>query len=497
MMGVRVQQHVLDKLSLPSRYEPLVAKIGPEVLRLLLPPAEGTVHVLEEAAEAVSSLNEGLFLPIHAVSGTGKTTLADNLSLFLPTRYTKTMTFDGDVTAVALTGALSNFVEGLPANEERVIPINIDHREGRPATPDEVTEIKRFLRQGAGQRSLVVWPETDEAKALEMSGAYRQVAGVVPLDIPIAVAGPPVESWAGLAAQTLQLANQVDSLEHLVDLDAYDVQSFRSLGDYLRQIALDFNARKLALTRATVKPVRLTILWATETSGHGILSSLTSSARFGMLDPSALLQACSESVIGQWWAGHRGLLVQTIVSLDAHVFSIPPPLLLAVVRRYGPEDAQAALKDLGFNTRTPAEVATYLKRSDLGRHLAGEVRSVGETRGNPAEDARQVFDAYSTYVGFQGGRDKKINRAFAEALEASLKYDGVPEPDVRCEQSLNFLPALIPDVSLLTEDGAECLEFTYRKGDFLASGNRSTIAQYCLVKLKGYATNMGWISADA
>ncbi len=242
-----MQQHVLGNLSLPSRYEPLVAKIGPEVLRLLLPPAEGTVHVLEEAADAVISLNEGLFLPIHAVSGTGKTTLADNLTLFLPGRYTKTMTFDAVVSAGALTIALDAFVGTLLANEGRVIPINIDHREGRPATSHEVTEIKRFLRQGAGQRALVVWPETDEAKALEMSSAYRQVAGVVPLNIPIAVAGPPVESWSGLAAQTLQLANQVGSLEHFVDLNAYDVASFRSLGDYLRQIALDSNGRKLAL----------------------------------------------------------------------------------------------------------------------------------------------------------------------------------------------------------------------------------------------------------
>ncbi len=492
-----MQQHVLNTLSLPSRYEPLVDKIGPEVLRLLLPPADATVHVLEEAADAVISLNEGLFLPVYAVSGTGKTTLADNLMLFLPSRYTRTLNFTGAVSADALGAELAKFVAELPANEGRVVPINVDHREGRPATAAEVTEVKRFLRQGAGQRALLVWPETDQDNAAGMSAAYRQVAGVVPLDIPIRIDGPPVDAWPGLAAQTLQLANQVDSLERLVDLGEYDPREFRSVGDYLRQIALDFNARKLALARATVKPVRLTILWVTETSGHGILSSLTSSARFGMLDPSALLQACPESVIGQWWAGHRGLLVQTIVSLDAHVFAIAPPLSLSVIRRYGPDESQVSLKALGFNARTPAEVTTYLKRSDLGRHLAGELRAVNETRGNPAEDARQVFDAYASYVGFQGGKDKKINSAFAEALRASMKYDGVEEPDVRCEKALDFLPSLIPDVSMVADDGAECLEFTYRKGDFLDSSNRSTIAQYCLTKLKGYATNMGWVAADA
>lgn len=490
-----MQTHVLDTLSLPSRYEPLVDKIGPEVLRLLLPPAEATVHVLEEAADAVNSLNEGLFLPIHAESGTGKTTLADNLTVFLPRHFTKTLAFTGEVSAAALTEALAAFKRDLAANEARVIPINVDHREGRPATAAEVTEIKRLLRQGAGQRALVVWPETDERLATGMSDAYRQVSGVVPLDIPIKVEGPPIESWAGLAAQTLQLANRVDSLEHLADLDAYDPRAFKSVGDYLRQIALDFNRTKLALTRATVKPVKLTILWVTETPGHGILSSLTSSARFGMLDPSALLQACADSVIGQWWTAHRGLLVQTIVSLDAHVFAVAPPLSLAVMRRYGPKETQQALIDLRLAARTPAEVTTYLKRSDLGRHLAGEVRSVNETRGNPAEDARVIFNTYASYIGFQNGKDKKLNAAFAVALAASMKYDGGELPEARCEKALDFLPSLIPDVSILLEDGAHCLEFTYRKGDFLDSSNRSTVAQYCLTKLKGYATSMGWVAA--
>jgi hypothetical protein len=60
---------------------------------------------------------------------------------------------------------------------------------------------------------------------------------------------------------------------------------------------------------------------------------------------------------------------------------------------------------------------TYLERSDLGRHLAGEIRAVGEGRGNPAEDARAVFEAYAEYVGFGGGKDKLINAAFASAIQ--------------------------------------------------------------------------------
>lgn len=37
-----------------------------------------------------------------------------------------------------------------------------------------------------------------------------------------------------------------------------------------------------------------------------------------------------------------------------------------------------------------------------------------------------------------------------------------------------------------------CFEFAYRRGDLVKPANRSTIAQYCLVELKGYTRAMGW-----
>ena len=108
-----------------------------------------------------------------------------------------------------------------------------------------------------------------------------------------------------------------------------------------------------------------------------------------------------------------------------------------------------------------------------------------------------VFDAYASYVGFQGGKDKKLNEAFAQALSRSLNADGEESAvDVRFEKALDFLPSLLSDVSLIEETGARCLEFSYRKGDFLVPKNRSMIAQYCLSKLKVYAKGLGWIAAD-
>jgi len=489
--------HLLRTLQLPSRYEPLVKLVGPEVLNLLVPPAPTTLEVLEEAGEAIRSLGEGLFLPIYAEPGTGKTTLAENLTVFLPSMYTRTLTYNGSLVSAEMESALKLFLrDEIQQNDERVVPINVDHREDRPPSREEMSEVKRFLRAGLGQRVLLTWPGTMRDTAEKMAADYRNISGVVPLKLPIDVEGPSPDRWTPLAAQTLQLANQVDALEDIVDLDQYEPEAFPSLGDYLKQIAIDFNRQRLKLQRATKKPLELTILVVSETSGHGVLSTLTSSRRFGMLDPSALLQASGDSTIGKWWAGHRGLLVQTIVTLDAHIFSVSPPLSLATFRRYGPPDVSRTLEDLGFGSRTPREVSTYLGRSDLGRRLAKEQRAVGETRGNPAEDARVIFETFVEYGGgFQGGRDKKLNGAFRDALTYHLEFTGVEGFTVVAEQSLSFLPSLIPDVSIETPEAAHCLELTYRKGDFASSENRGTIARYCLDKLKNYARQLGWISS--
>jgi hypothetical protein len=486
---------LLQDLSLPSRYEPLVRKIGPEVLRLLVPPAQSTMAVLEDAAEAVGSLGEGLFLPIHAESGTGKTTLAENLTVFATTTFAPTLSYSGRVSAESLSDAMTvHLRDRVPANDTRVVPINLDHREGAPPTDVELAQVKRFLRQDVRYRALLIWPDTSKQVAESMSAAYRAIAGKLPLAIPVQVNGPAKETWIDLAAQTLVLANDVDSLEELVDLAEYDPSAYPSIGDFLKQIAIDFNSRKLELIRATVRDVRLTIVWVSESQNHGVLSTLSSSRRFGMLDPVALIQACAESVIGKWWANHRGLLVQTIVALDAHVVGVSPPLALAIMSRYGSAQYKQALQDLAYANRSKNDVDTYLTRSDLGRRLSGERRAVGEGRGNPAEEARLTFAAIAENIGFQGGRDKQLNIAFAEALGDSSIYND--HAIITHETALAFIPTLIPDVSTDAGDVVHTLEFSYRKGDFLSSGNRSTIAQYCLVKLKNYARSMRWIGSD-
>ncbi|WP_417289106.1 hypothetical protein, partial [Corynebacterium variabile] len=251
---VMKSQHPLNIISLPTRYEALHKKLGGAVFRLLAKPSRQTLDLFEDAYGIVTSIEQGLFLPIYADSGTGKTTLANNLSYFLPESFTPTLNLPpvDSITAEFLLESLDAFITSeLEPSDSRIIPVNIDDRESRPTTDEEASHIKRFLRSGDGARCLVIWPETNLDTSKQIAKRYSLISGSVPLDIPLEVKGPDKELWPSLAEHTLQLANDIDSLEEIVSLSSYDTNNFLSIGAYLQQIAVDFNRRRLKLLRST------------------------------------------------------------------------------------------------------------------------------------------------------------------------------------------------------------------------------------------------------
>jgi hypothetical protein len=104
--------HLLRQLRLPSRYESLVAAVGADVARLLVEPSETTLDVFRRAALHIRSRGRGLFLPIYADSGTGKTTLISNLAAWVPEEYGPTARLaGGEVSADRLRQAVAATVQ--------------------------------------------------------------------------------------------------------------------------------------------------------------------------------------------------------------------------------------------------------------------------------------------------------------------------------------------------------------------------------------------------
>ncbi|MFC5678813.1 hypothetical protein [Aeromicrobium endophyticum] len=487
-------QHLLSQLRLPSRFESLIATIGPEIAQILVAPDDEVLDVFRNCALHIKARGRGLFLPLHARSGTGKTTLVTSVGAWLPHEFGPTARLaGGDVSADRLRQVCESVAEehDLPANEKRVIIINVDDRESDPPSDKELSQIKSFLREaGVGSRALVVWPETSLENARKMSAEFEDRAGRSPVPIPAQVTGPPSDTWQATAVATLKLVNGLDSLEELgVDPNSYDPASEKTLGDFLDRIGMDFVALLGELLAQSRKPMRLIVAMASESGKAGVLSELTSSSRYGFLDADKLVGATPGSVIGRWWASRRGLLVQTIVRLDARIVHIAPSLSVPVVRRFGPAAAADLLEQQSVASRPPSDINNYFERADFGRLLLGTDSATAEIRGNPAHSARAAFAALGQTYGFGSGNDKKLNQALGDYLTQGKAELG----EVLTEKKLPYLP-LIPDLAIDTPDLVTGVEIHWRSGDFLTTTNRSEIAQYALRKLKAYAVESGWTS---
>ncbi len=486
--------HVLARVKLPSRYESLATAVGHDVARVLVEPPEAVRHTFEEAAAGTRAQGRGLFAPLVARSGTGKSTLAANLHHWFGGAFTPTAVVRGAVDATMLSAAVEQVLTDLRASESRIVPVAIEDREFAAPTDIELAQMKSFLRTSVGARSLVLWLETDEDRAVDISRRFVDAAGQSPVPLPLYASGPPQETWADIASNTLRLVNGLESLEHLgVDPSDFNPSDWRSLGDYLDGISRDLVAQAQALLRATQRPLRLTVVFATQTDGAGVLESFTGTSRFGGVEPQRLMVATPQSEIGRWWAARRGLLTSVMYRLDTRILSLSPSTSIAIIRRFGPSDVIKGLEELGVPRRTDGELLEYLRRSDLGKFVSGRAQAMSETRGRPSADAPVAFDLVASQFGFGGGRDKRLNRAIFETLLIYNRRAELGFEKVSCEERLQFAP-LIPDIGLIAEHIGYCLEFHWRRGDFLATTHRSEIAQYVLGKLRDYARALGWTS---
>ncbi|MDB0528266.1 hypothetical protein LBW56_16385 [Ralstonia solanacearum] len=482
--------HLLSQLSLPDRYERLVSKLGSEIANLLLAPSSGNIDALRSLANEVRSRDEGVLVPVYGETGVGKTTFVMNASQWLPVLYGPTCPYEGELTFDGLVKAVKDFVKTLPADNKRIIPINIDHRENAPPNDAELASLKRFLRTNAGDvPSIIFWPETSKDIAETLSKRYVEIAGEASIKLPLEYDGPPREVWQDTARHTLVLANRVNNLEELgIDPSNYSPSEFRTLGGFLRRIRHEFNARIEALRGELEKEVAVIIAFVSESSDPGVLAQLTSPSRYGLLDAHALVSVTSQSEIGKWWGSRRGLLTRTIVQLNAYALCLPPSAAASCIRNFS--TSMEVFDTAGYRRYGSARGVRDLRRSDLGKLLSGVELSRFEARGTPGDDALAAFQLLAE-SGFNLGRDKNLNKIMATGIEATLKDAEVPFERVTSEEKLAFC-GLIPDNAVYDQDRVLCVEYTWRKGDFLSTSNRSAVAGYILEKLRNYARQLGW-----
>lgn len=485
-----VAMHLLKELSLPDRYERLVTRLGTEVANLLTAPSSENISALQSLASDIYSRDEGILVPLVGTTGIGKTTFAMHVSQWVPSEFGPTCLYEGDLTFEGLVQAVKDFSEGLPANNKKIIPINIDHRENSPPNDAELATLKRFLRtNAAGVPALIFWPETSNEVATRLADRYVAIAGPAAIPLPLVCKGPEKSGWVEIAKHTLSIANRINHLEELgIDPENYKPEEFHSLGTFLRKISQDFNRRILDLRAELEKPVSMLIVYASESADPGVLTQLTSPSHYGLLDSHALISVTAQSEIGKWWSHRRGLLTRTIVQLNAHALCLAPTAAASSIRNFS--EAMPLFDEVGYRRYGPGRGVRDLSRSDFGKMICEFSISRHESRGTPGEEAATAFQLLSEQ-GFNLGRDKSLNKIMKTAVEKTLEAANINFIEVTSETKLPYCP-LIPDNAIHYEDRVLCIEYTWRKGKFLDSGNRSTVAQYALSKLQSYARQLGW-----
>ncbi len=231
-------EHILNQLSLPDRYERLRDHLGDDVANLLVQPAESNVKDLKLLSDEIRTRQEGILVPLSGQTGVGKTTFAMNAAHWIPGVFTQSLQYEGELNFDSLSDSVKSFAKSLAADNSKIIPINIDHRENNPPNDAELAAIKRFLRtNAAGVPVLLFWPETDNTIAESLSDRYVGIAGEASVKLPMVCKGPSQDTWQEIARHTLSLCNELAHLEDLgVNPMDYAPSEFHSLGDFLRRI---------------------------------------------------------------------------------------------------------------------------------------------------------------------------------------------------------------------------------------------------------------------
>lgn len=376
----------------------------------------------------------------------------------------------------------------------KILPIIIDHRESDAPNSQEISVLKRFLRT-SDIKCIILWLTTNRKLANQMAEMIEEIAGLSPIELPLIFLGPPHSEWQDITLNTMIISNGIQDIADLgINPKDYSVDKSRTIGEFIRNISNEFNKNRLRLIRETRKPISLIVVFVTNSQDPGILGSLTNSNKYGLIEGQALLQSSPNSEVGRWWKERVSLLTRTILQLNARMTFISPTASVNALRTYLDDETSEKLTNSRIERKNPSTIARDLARTDFYKHIVGKQVGAFENRGSPPEKSVAAFKSISEARGFTYGKDKTYNAAIAKSLEDTFRIEKHTYINMRVEQKLHETIPLIPDTYIETEEVYTCIEYAWRKGDFLTKSNRSSIAQYALEKLRSYATELGWVS---
>jgi len=475
-------------VSVPARYEALRDSVGLNRISQVLLEPTADMPTLRQVVAEVKSARQGKLLFIQGEPGSGKTSLAESLAIYLGNAVGVVLTSPPDFSLPLpdLPNWIAQERSRIQLERNKLLVVNLDGRE--ISSPDEAATVAAMTNLNALLRRtpdmLLLWPIINRGFADNAINLLSQVGGQTALSQRRIheVVGIPMERYYDVLSLILQtlgvtLADAAVSVEEAQEL----VSRSRNLGDYLERVQ-SLVVSRYDLGELGGKLPRVSFVVSSNVDSNVICRMLRRGNGY-LIDPDRLLQFSRANIAEDWRKraaknARHGL--PFIASLfDAKLLSVSSSAVVNACA-FGPDESLQDVVRLHYPNPVSSNAWNSTKSSSLARSLLGE-EDVGKGSSLPTG---AIQAAYRELQQFSKTKHRGLNEAIMQVLKANVEE--LPTPAY--EHNPVAGKELRVDVWLERPDRPETLEFTHR-----ADVTEAVVSSYILTKLQDYARDYGLI----
>ena len=465
-----------EDLNVPDRFEGL-ASAGSGSLRTIISPVEETLRIIDQRFTDMRAARRGGLMILRGETGAGKSTFLNTVGLFRAGVVTERIAGADDVVEVLRMAQRTT--------QPRIIVL-----EGREALGEvargsleaSMHAINSFVRSGAGQDTLVVWPTNTD----DLTASLAEIATSLGAEALFGIgepferfSGPPKSDFVSIASRTVAALNEGASMAALGISDERANQlatGAATIGRYLALVRRELikNGARIRGLLAAEQP-RLWIA-VVAPDAEGDVAALTRGG-YAYADVDRLMTSTGANIVDELKRHPEEIGILGTV-LDARILYLDMVTALSVARQYGDEQLHGLMRGQGMSTQTDALAGDRLRSSELGLILSGQ--SLG-TRRRGARPGANTQAAFRSLAEIARTNDGACNRSIGKALvDIGLVERMETERPIGTEQTY------YSDLYVLKAGEPVRIEVMWR-----TKAGRADIANYTLMKLGNYGRAIG------
>lgn len=476
-------------VSIPDRFEPLAERVGRERVSQVLLDSRPDLDAMKQALAEVTAAGQGKLAFVLGTAGSGKTSLAESLPIYLADIVDRVLTPPAqyDLTVADLPRWIADAVRTRPSSQDRVTVVNLDGRENPTIDEGAVVNLNALLRRTP--HLLALWPVTRRQFADEAVARLRELGGLT------ALAKAPIHELVGIdRSRYFDVLGMILTVlgVSLRDAAVSDdearalVAVASTVGDYLGRV------QNLVVERYDLGELGTTLprLYVVITSNAEDTTQHCRMLRRGngfFVDPDRLLQFSRANVADDWrrraQTNARQALPFIASLFELRLVNVSNSAVVNACAFSADSELRGAVRR-HYPSPVSSNAGNALKGSALVRVLTGQ-EDVGTAASSAGAPVRK---AYTELQRMTGRKHREINAAI---LDIARKQLHIQLPGLRFENEPIRDKGLRVDAWVERErERPEAIEFNHRAEHDTAP---AAIASYVLTKVQDYARDYGLI----